>query len=36
MALGILLPLENGQILFTPSNEALLALLVVQQAANDE
>lgn len=35
MALGVLLPLTNGQILFTPSNEALLALLVVEEAAND-
>ena len=35
MALGVLLPLGNGQFLFTPSNEALLALLVVEEAAND-
>ncbi len=34
--LGVLVPLKEGPILFTPSNEALLALLVVQEAANDD
>ena len=34
--LGVLVPLKEDPILFTPSNEVLLTLLVVQEAANDD